>query len=397
MTRFLLRLADKGNRGASDSLVRGRMVRLAGIVGVASNMLLAAMKLAVGLLSGSIAIMADSVNNFTDCASSLITLAGFRLAGIPADKEHPYGHARYEYISGLVVSAVVLLVGVEFFKSSLKKIIEPTAIEFSAAVAAVLMASVLVKLWQGAFNRRLGKMTGSGALLATAADSRNDALTTAAVLAGAVATHCTGLMQIDGWMGLLVALFVLRSGVLLVRETLDPLLGTAPNEELVGELYRRVMAYDSVIGVHDLMVHDYGPGRRFATAHVEMPANQDVMRSHDIVDNIERDITRDMNMQLVLHMDPIVTDDPYLDEVRELVLQAVRELDPALSMHDFRMVRGETHTNLIFDVLVPPRYKLSDKQLHAALSERICVPGETTYCVITMDRSYVSTTQKIER
>lgn len=394
MTNFLLRIfGAKADCPAEQA--RDLLGRLAGYVGIASNLLLFCLKLIAGTLSSSISITADAVNNLSDCASSIITLVGFRLAGLPADEEHPYGHARFEYISGLAVAVLVLLIALEFLKSSVRKILNPAPVEFSAAVAAVLICSILVKLWQRGFNRRVGKEIDSGALIAAAADSRNDVITTLVVLLAAVVAHFTG-WSLDGWIGAAVAVFLLISGVRLVLETLDPLLGMAPSRELVEQIRHKITGYPSIIGFHDLMVHNYGPGRCFASVHVEVSANQDIMISHDVIDNIERDFLDDMNIHLVAHLDPIVMDDARTNDMRERVSQAVFAADPELSMHDFRMVEGKTHTNLIFDVVVPPRYKFTDRQLRAEISARVHAPDANIYCVITIDRSYTSTTQQIK-
>jgi len=394
VTSLLLRLFGAPRQGESEAAARARMGKLAGFVGVFSNLLLFCLKLAVGLFSGSIAITADAVNNLSDCGSSVITLLGFRLGSIPADEKHPYGHARYEYLSGLAVSVLVLLIGFEFLKNAVGKIISPTPVAFSAVVGLVLAVSVVIKLWQGTFNKRVGREIGSGALGATATDSIGDALSTSSVLLAALVAHFTGL-HLDGWAGALVALFVLVSGVRLIKETLDPLLGQAPGRELVGEIGKRIMSYTGVIGLHDLMVHNYGPGRCFASVHVEVPADQDIMESHDVIDNIERDFLEKMNIHLVAHMDPIVINDEETNEMRAYVNRVVKEYDPALSAHDFRIVKGVSHMNFIFDVVIPPRYGLTDNELRAAIAERVRLPGKTVYCVITVDRSYTSTTQGI--
>ena len=394
MINLLLRLLRGKGAGASPEN-RETLGRLAAMAGIATNLLLFCLKLAVGLVSGSIAITADAVNNLTDSASSLITLAGFRLARMPADEKHPYGHARFEYISGLAVSVLIMLIGIEFLQTSVDKIRSPTPVDFSAAVAVVLAASVLIKLWQGSFNKRMGQRIGSGALAATATDSRNDALSTLVVLLGAVIAHFTG-WSLDGWMGALVAVFVLLSGCRLIMETLDPLLGLAPDRTLVAELEKLIHGYPSVLGIHDLMVHNYGPERCFASVHVELPACQDILVSHDIVDTIERDVAEQLGVSLVIHLDPIVTDDAHTDEARQKVIQAVTQVDQVLSIHDFRMVEGKTHTKLIFDVVSPPRYPLTDKELRQRIYRQVSVLCENCYCFITIDRSYTYTTQRID-
>jgi cation diffusion facilitator family transporter len=334
--------------------------------------------------------MADAVNNLSDSASSVITLVAFKLAGAPADEEHPYGHARIEYISGLVVSFLILAIGVEFLISSVRKILEPSGVIFTPAVAVILLVSIAVKLWQGLFNKNVGERISSTALKATAADSLNDVVATVVVLAGAIIAHVSGY-HLDGWMGLLVAAFILVSGVRMVIETISPLLGMAPDCDMVAELEQKILSYDSVLGIHDLMVHNYGPGRSFASVHVEVPASQDILISHDIIDNIEREVTGALGLELVIHLDPIVTDDERLSGYRKYVADAVKELDPQLTIHDFRMVEGKTHTNLIFDVVVPPRYEMTDNALREVISRQVCKLQENLFCVITVDRSYTST------
>lgn len=390
MTKLLIRLFVKNSGEVQNPAVRERYGRLAGLVGIASNLCLFLLKIAVGSLSGSIAIVADAINNLSDCASSLITLAGFKLASMPADEQHPYGHARFEYISGLVVSFLIMAIGLEFLISSVRKIISPESVSFGAAVVVVLLTSIVVKLWQGLFNRKIGTAIGSDTLRATAADSINDVVATAAVLAGAVVGHLTG-WHVDGWLGLGVAVFILISGVRLVIDTLNPLLGTAPDRELVEAIERRVKSYDLVLGVHDLIIHNYGPGRCFASVHVEVPASEDILVSHDVIDNIERDIAAGMGIELVVHLDPIVTDDPKLDRCRDAVAAIIQELDPQLNMHDFRMVKGSTHTNFIFDVVAPPRYRMTDVDLRGEIDRRVKALDANYYCVITVDRSYTTT------
>ena len=349
MTDFLVKRFIKNSTDVNDPAVRTAYGNLAGAVGIFCNVLLCAAKLAVGTLFGSISITADAVNNLSDASSSVITLVGFRLSAKPAD-EHPYGHARIEYLAGLAVSVMILVIGVELARSSIGKILSPTAVEFSLVTVAVLLLSIGVKLWMAAFNKKVGRRIGSAALEATAMDSRNDVISTAAVLAASVVSGLTGL-ELDGWMGLGVALFILWSGVGILKETVDPLLGEAPSEELTDYIGKKVMSYDGVLGTHDLMVHDYGPGRRFASVHVEMAAENDVMQSHDIIDNIERDFQENDHISLIIHYDPILTGDDAVGTAREWVKELVRSISPELSIHDFRMVQGPSHTNLIFRAL----------------------------------------------
>lgn len=390
MTNVLVRMFIKDSGNIGNAHVRGQYGRLAGWVGILSNFALFLLKTFIGIMAGSIAITADAVNNLSDSASSVITLVGFRLSGMPADEEHPYGHARFEYISGLVVSFLILALGLQFLITSVQKAISPEQVRFNGVVAVILVLSILIKLWQGMFNKDIGKRIDSSALKATATDSLNDVITTAAVLLSAVIAHLTGL-YLDGWMGILVAIFILVSGIRMIIETLNPLLGVAPDRSLVAGIQKRIMSYPSVLGMHDLIIHNYGPGRCFASAHVEVPASQDILVSHDIIDNIERDFATEMNIDLVIHLDPIITDDQRLSGFRGYVADAVREIDPVLTIHDFRMVEGHTHTNLIFDVVIPPRFYLTDTALRKAIGNKVCKLNENYYCVITVDRSYTST------
>ncbi len=397
MTKLLIRLFIKNSDDVKSEKVRGAYGKLASVVGIVSNFFLFAIKMLAGLLFHSISISADAVNNLSDASSSVITLAGFKLAERPADEQHPYGHARYEYISGLVVSFFILLLGVELIKTSFDKILHPEEVVFSWLSVAVLLVSILLKLWQSVFNKTLGKIIHSTALEATSADSRNDVISTSAVLLATLIAHFTGL-NLDGYMGLAVAVFILVSGIQLVRETLNPLLGAAPDNELVDKIQQKIMSYDGVLGLHDLVIHNYGPERCFATVHIEVSAKEDILKSHDMIDNIERDFFTDLNIHLVGHLDPIVTDDEKTNALLSQTKKALKEIDPNLTMHDFRIVSGHTHTNLIFDVVVPPRYPMTDNELRQKIAEKIAAfpDGDTYYGVITIDRSYVSTTNRNE-
>lgn len=397
MTKLLIRLFIKDSENVKSERVRSAYGKLASVVGILSNFFLFLIKMLAGLLFHSVSIAADAVNNLSDASSSVITLAGFKLAERPADEQHPYGHARYEYISGLIVSFIILLLGVELLKTSFDKILHPQQVIFSWLSVAVLAVSILLKLWQSLFNRTVGKKIGSVSLEATAADSRNDVITTSAVLLAALIAHFTG-WNLDGYMGVAVAGFILFSGFQLVRETLNPLLGAAPDQELVEQIQQKILSYDGVLGLHDLVIHNYGPERCFASVHIEVSAGEDILKSHDMIDNIERDFSTDCNIHLVGHLDPIVTDDEQLNRLREQTRLALGKIDPSLTMHDFRVVTGSTHTNLIFDIVVPPRYPISDNELRRELAEKISrFEGGTYYAVITVDRSYVSTTNKEEK
>lgn len=386
MIEFLIRRFVPDWQQVQRTDVRERYGTLAAAVGILSNIFLCIIKGLIGLFSGSIAITADAVNNLSDAGSSVITLLAFKIAGKPADEEHPYGHARMEYISGMAVSFIIILLGLELMGSSFEKILHPEEVGVSALTYLVLIVSIVVKLWQGMFNRSLGKRISSEALQATAADSLNDVFSTGAVLLSTLVYQFTAI-PIDGWVGMLVAIFITVSGVKLIMETGSPLLGQAPDPQMVRELEEKITAYDGVIGIHDLQVHNYGPGRVFATVHAEVPANRDILVSHDIIDNIEREVGHEMNLNLVIHMDPVVTDDERLNQLHAQVQQIVVGIDSDLSMHDFRAVFGPTHTNLVFDVVVPPGFSLSDSELSRRIEQQVQTLG-SYFCVITVDHNY---------
>ena len=386
MTKLLLRLFVKNYENKEDTRVRARVGRLSGIVGIACNLLLFAGKLAVGILAGAMSITADAMNNLSDAASSIVTLIGFRLAERPADEDHPYGHARYEYLSGLAVAALIIVIGFELAKGSVEKIFNPQPVEFSLVTALVLVGSILVKFWLVAFNRRLGKHIDSQTLLATAADSRNDVISTTAVLAAGLVERFSG-WQVDGFMGLAVALFILYSGAMLAKETISPLLGESASPELRKLIVDTVCSDERVLGYHDLMVHDYGPGQRFASLHVEMDQRDDPLLCHEIIDNLERECYRQHNVHLVIHYDPVVVGDEELERMRQIVSQLLAQQDSRLTLHDFRMVRGKGHTNLIFDVALPFDLKGKEKQLKKGIEKALAQlhQGVTYYTVITFD------------
>ena len=384
MTGLLLRLFVKKHGDVRSAAGRSAVGRLSGAVGIVCNILLFASKLVIGILSGSVSITADAMNNLTDATGSVVTLVGFRLAEKPADEDHPYGHARFEYLSGLAVAALILIIGFELAKGSVEKIFHPTPVEFSWALVAVLVLSVLVKLWLAVFNRKLGNMINSATLQATSYDSRNDCISTGAVLIAAVIERLWGL-PVDGWFGLGVAVFILMSGVGLARETISPLLGESANPELRRKIIGTVTDEPLVLGYHDLMVHDYGPGQRFATMHVEMDRQVDPLVCHDIIDNLERQCLRDHNVHLVIHYDPVVTGDAEMEQIREAVQTCLTAMDSRISIHDFRMVTGTDHTNLIFDAVLP--YELMEKKraIKRQLDEQLNTGDITYYTVITFD------------
>lgn len=384
MTNFLLRRFVPDYQNTADPAVREKYGNLAGIVGIVCNVLLFVGKLLAGTLCGSVSVTADAVNNLSDASSSLVTLLGFRLAARPADEKHPYGHARMEYLSGLAVAVMILVIGVELVKSSVQKILHPEAVEFSVLTAAVLTGSILLKLWMALFDRKLGKKISSAALIAAAADSRSDVIATGAVLLACVVGRLTGLM-IDGWAGLLVALFILWSGVGVVKDTVDPLLGAKPDEALVRAIAYLMTSHVDILGFHDLMVHDYGPGRRFASVHAEIDYRIDPLIAHEILDEIERQAKRELHVDLVIHYDPVVTDDPEIAAVRTRVLQIMHGLDPRLSLHDFRMVSGSHHVNVIFDMVLPPEDVQTAEQLRRQIEAQLQDGKKTYHLIVTFD------------
>ena len=355
MKKLLLNLFVKNWKNGEDPVVRAKTGRLSGITGIICNLLLCGFKLAVGLLSGSVSITADAMNNLSDAVSSVVTYLGFKLAEKPADEEHPYGHARYEYLSGLAVAALILVIGVELARNSVEKILHPQPVALTALVFAVLAASVLVKLWLCRFNGFLGRHIGSQTLLATAQDSRNDVITTTAVAAAGVVEMLTQ-WQIDGYAGLGVAAFIIYSGCNLAKQTISPLLGESASPQLRQKILRIVDDEPQVLGYHDLMVHDYGPGQRFASLHVEMDGREDPLLCHEIIDQLERKCMRKYQVRLVIHYDPVVTGDARLEELRGFVEKVLKEQDPGLNIHDFRMFQGQKHINLMFDVSLPPQW-----------------------------------------
>ncbi len=352
MTKLLLRLFVKGAQNPDDPAVRLAVGKLAGVVGILCNGLLCLGKVLVGTLSGSVAIVADGVNNLSDAASSVVTLLGFRMAQQPADADHPYGHARYEYISGLVVAALILVIGADLAQSSVEKILSPEPVDTAPVLFGVLIGSILVKLWMSRFFAGLGRHIQSTTLQATSVDSRNDVIASAAVLAGCLVEKFAHL-TVDGYVGLAVAAFILWSGVGIARETISPLLGQGADRGLAEQLSALVLSHEKVLGLHDLLVHDYGPGQCFASVHVEMSAQEDPLVCHDIIDDIECQALEELHVHLVIHYDPVVEDDAEWNQMRQAVEASAAALSPRLSVHDFRLVRGAKGTKVVFDLAVP--------------------------------------------
>ena len=390
MTQFLIRCFIKRPDDVKDAAVRTAYGNLASLVGMACNILLCIGKLLAGTLFGSIAIMADALNNLADASSNVVSLIGFRLAAKAPDAEHPYGHARYEYLAGLVVSVTILAIGLSLLKESALKVLHPTPVVFSWLSIGVLAASILVKLWLSGFNRAVGKKINSETLMATAADSRNDVLTTGAVLLSTILCSLTGYGIIDGIMGVGVAAFILWSGWGLVMDTLSPLLGESPSPELVEHIEQTVMSYPGVLGVHDLMVHDYGPGHQFASLHVEFPAETDPLTAHDVIDNIENDFLKKDRLQVTIHYDPIVTADASVGVLRARLKEHARQLDPRLSIHDLRIVPGDSHTNVLFDLAFPAGYTGDIDQMLAKMCQFVKEQDPKYCCVVKGEQSYAS-------
>ena len=388
MIHFLAKHLIKDHEDISSPAVRRAYGILCGCVGIGLNLLLFAGKLLAGILSRSIAVTADAVNNLSDAGSSVVTLLGFKLAAQEPDQDHPFGHGRLEYISGLVVSMVILLMGVELGKTSLEKILHPEPVDFSPVVAVILCASILVKLYMVLYNRRIGKRIQSVAMAATAADSLSDCLATSAVLLGTLAGHFLDL-HIDGWCGAAVALFILWSGFGAARETINPLLGQPPSPEFVEQIRSLVRAQPQIIGIHDLIVHDYGPGRRILSLHAEVPASGDILALHDVVDALEKQLNEKLGCLATIHMDPVVNDGGATTEARERVQAVVQVIDPGISIHDFRMVPGPTHTKLIFDAEVPYQCTLPDQEIRRRIQSAVQALDEAWSAVVEVEKSYV--------
>ncbi|WP_293009806.1 MULTISPECIES: cation diffusion facilitator family transporter [unclassified Oscillibacter] len=389
MIRLLAKIFIKDRDGTDAPSVRTAYGVLCGAVGIFLNILLFTGKLFAGSVSGSIAVTADAFNNLSDAGSSVITLTGFRLGGHRPDSEHPFGHGRIEYISGLLVSMLIILMGFELARTSLEKILRPVPVEFSWQSVVILVASIFVKLYMYRYNRTVGERIGSTAMHAAAIDSLSDSTATAAVLLATLAGRFTDA-NIDGWCGILVALFIVWSGLSSARDTLDPLLGQPPSAEFVKNIRNIVTNHPGILGVHDLIVHDYGPGRCMISLHAEVPANEDVLVLHDEIDNIERELKRTLGCETVIHMDPIVTDDGVTKETRRRVEALVDCIDEEISIHDFRMVTGPTHTNLIFDAAVPFKFRLTDEEVRTKICAAVRALDGDYFAVVNVERSYTA-------
>ncbi len=393
MMRFLVKHLIPNYEDIHDAKIRTKYGNLTSFVGILANLVLFLGKFLIGTLANSVSITADAVNNLSDAGSSMISLISFKLSNRPADEEHPFGHARYEYIASMIVGILILFLGIELVQNSLDKIIHPQTIAFSLLSIGILIASILVKFWMYAYNRYYGKQLNSSVMSATAADSLSDCMATAAVLASTCISPLIHF-NLDGYMGVLVAIFIITAGIKIVKETLNSLLGASPSREEVMEIVDLIKSHEGVLGIHDLMIHDYGPNNRFASVHVEVSAKEDIFISHDMIDNIEREIHEKLQIQMVIHMDPIDVDDEETNTMRETMKNIVTSIDPSLSIHDFRMVKGNTHTNLIFDCLVPYQIKLTTNQIMDQINEQLNTLDQTYYVVVTFDHAFTSEIKK---
>lgn len=385
MTDLLIKLFIPDAENFNDPKVRKKFGILSGVVGIICNTILFLAKLFVGIVTSSIAVTADAFNNLSDAGASIVTLACFKIAGAPADKEHPFGHGRVEYISGLIVSVAIILTGLSFVKSSIEKIISPEPISFSRISLFILVLSLLVKLWMGLFNRKLGNMANSSAMKATSFDSLADAIATGAVILSMLVSYFTGI-SVDAYAGILVAVFILLTGVQMIKETLNPLLGQAPDPELVKDINKTVLSYRDIIGIHELMVHNYGPGRSVISLHAEMPANIDIFELHDTIDAAEKELKEKFNCQAVIHMDPIVTDDESVNKLRKEVEEIVKLINLEAKVYDFRVVPGSICSTLVFELSVPFELNKSEDEIIKLAKKEIEKLGKPYRCIINVNR-----------
>ena len=388
MIELLAKIFVKNRDLMSEQQLRSAYGYICGAFGIFLNVMLFAGKFFAGIISGSVAVSADAFNNLSDAGSSAISLIGFKLAAKKPDPGHPFGHGRYEYIASLLISALIIVMGFELGKSSVEKIINPSKAEYSVLVYVILAVSILVKFYMFYYNRNIGKKISSSSMNATAMDSISDAVSTAAVLLSAFIAGFTDI-PIDGFAGLAVTIFILSTGISSIKDTISVLLGEPPERKFVEEIEDIVMSHDNIIGIHDMIVHDYGPGRVFVTLHAEVPADGDIVKMHDTIDNVEREIYEKMNCLATIHMDPIDVSDGLTSEIRSHVSDILNDIDPCISFHDFRIVSGPTHTNLIFDVVVPNRYRISDNELSLLIAKRINEWNEKYFSVITVDKDFV--------
>ncbi len=388
MTSLLVKLFIKNPDDVKNTDVRTSYGVLSGVVGIVLNTIICAVKFFVGFITGSIAITADAINNLSDAGSSAVTLFGFKISNKPADEEHPFGHGRVEYITSLIVSFVVLFMSFELAISSVEKIITPEPVKFTTVSAIVIGISILGKVWLAVFNRKLGKKIDSAAMMAVVKDSIGDIAATAATLIALIVSKYTDL-PIDGYLGVFVSLFVFWAGFSILREATGTLLGKPPTKEFVREFQEKLLSYDGVMGIHDLMLHDYGPGRLFGSVHVEVASDVDINISHDIIDNIEKEIYEEMGVLLVIHLDPLEVNEEKVNKTREMVTSVVKDVNPEYSVHDFRMVESPSHTNLIFDLVIPYGHKQSRQEIADIVADKVKKHNPMYCCVITVEHSFV--------
>lgn len=387
MTNFLVKTFVKDYEKTDNLKVRERYGTLSSVVGIVCNIILFVAKFAMGTIAGSIAIISDGFNNLSDCASCVVTLFGYKMAAKPADKDHPFGHGRVEYLTSLVIAIVIIMVGFELFTGSIDKVLHPTKVTFSYVVLATLIISIVVKVWMGLFNRKLGKEINSSVMLATSKDSMNDVVATSATVVALVASMWTDA-PIDGIMGIVVSLFILLSGFDIVKETVDELLGQPADEELVTKLSEMVEENPYALGMHDLIIHSYGPGNLIGSVHIEVDGKGNIMEIHDVIDELERDIYEELGVRMTIHMDPVEMDNELLNECKNMMIDIVKNINKDLSLHDFRMVTGPSHTNLIFDLVVPHDCKLNEKDIKTAINDSLKDKEIKYYTVITFEREF---------
>lgn len=387
MTDFLVRRFVKNSNDINNPAVRKSYGTLSSLTGIVCNIFLFVLKYVMGTLSGSISIISDAFNNLSDCAGCIVTLLGYKMASKPADRDHPFGHGRMEYLTALFIAVLIIIVAAELFKGSVRKIIHPQSMDFSIIVLASLAVSILIKLWMSFFNLKLGRRINSAVMLATSKDSRTDVIATSATCISIISAPFTGL-PVDGIMGIVVSLFVLKSGVDIVKDTADSLLGRPADREIAEAINGIVTENERIIGVHDLMLHNYGPGRTIGTCHAEVRSTEDFIEIHDLIDRIEREVQDKLGIMMTIHMDPVEVDNAYVNKLNEMVRSIVAGIDPILHIHDFRAVVGETHTNLIFDVVVPYDCRHSEADIKNAINEKLNKTDADFYAVITFDREY---------
>lgn len=387
LTRLLLKLFLRQHKNTCDS--RLKFGNFASIIGIICNLLLCALKGVTGVLVNSVSMVADAVNNLSDAGNSIISLIGFVMSGKPADKDHPYGHARVEYVSCMAVSFVILFFGLSLLKSSFTKLLTPEPLAVGYVSVSILIISILLKMWMSLFYKKIAKIIDSDVLFANSRDSLNDVASTSAVLITSLIAMFTNI-NLDGYAGIVVSAFIIYTGIDIFRSTIDNLLGKTPDKALVNEISKKVLSYDGVMGIHDLVVHNYGPDSIFATVHVEVSVHDDILSSHDLIDNIERDFAKNMKINMVIHLDPVITDDVETNNLRNKVKTIINNIDSQLNMHDFRMVKGETHSNLIFDVVVPDSCKIPIPQLVEEIEGKVKDIDENLFAVITIDRNYIT-------